>query len=30
VPTTANFQQVELVDGETVTLPAFGYSEYGQ
>ena len=30
VPTTTSFQQVELVDGETVTLPAFGYSEYGQ
>jgi hypothetical protein len=30
VPTTANCQQVQLVDGETVNLPAFGYSEFGQ
>jgi hypothetical protein len=30
VPTTTSFQQVELVDGETIRLPAFGYSEYGQ
>lgn len=30
VPTTRNCQQVKLVDGETVNLPAFGYSELGQ
>lgn len=30
VPTTVNCQQAKLVDGETVNLPAFGYSEYGQ
>ncbi len=30
VPTTRNCQQVTLVDGETVNLPAFGYSELGQ
>ena len=30
VPTTGNCQQVVLVNGENITLPAFGYSEYGQ
>ena len=30
IPTTANCQEVTLVDGETVNLPAFGYSEFGQ
>lgn len=30
VPTTSNCQQVKLVDGETINLPAFGYSEFGQ
>jgi hypothetical protein len=30
VPTTASCRQVELVDGETVDLPAFGYTEFGQ
>jgi hypothetical protein len=30
VPTTTNCQQVKLVNGETVNLPAFGYSEFGQ
>lgn len=30
VPTTRNCQQVKLVDGETIELPAFGYSEFGQ
>jgi hypothetical protein len=30
VPTTASCRQVKLVDGETVTLPAFGYTEFGQ
>ena len=30
VPTTTNCQQVKLLDGENVSLPAFGYSEYGQ
>ena len=30
VPTTASCRQVQLVDGETVTLPAFGYTEFGQ
>lgn len=30
VPTTRNCQRVSLVDGESVNLPAFGYSEYGQ
>lgn len=30
VPTTRNCQQVVLTDGENITLPAFGYSEYGQ
>lgn len=30
VPTTTNCQQVKLLDGENVNLPAFGYSEYGQ
>jgi len=30
VPTTRNCQQIKLVDGETVNLPAFGYSEFGQ
>ena len=30
VPTTRNCRQVTLTAGETVTLPAFGYSEFGQ
>jgi len=30
VPTTTSCQQVNLIDGETVNLPAFGYSELGQ
>ena len=30
VPTTTDCRQVELPSGETVNLPAFGYSEYGQ
>jgi hypothetical protein len=30
VPTTRNCRQVALAAGETVTLPAFGYSEFGQ
>ena len=30
IPTTGNCHQVTLVDGENITLPAFGYSEYGQ
>jgi len=30
VPTTNNCVEVTLVDGETITLPGFGYSEYGQ
>lgn len=30
VPTTTHCQQVKLVNGENITLPAFGYSEYGQ
>ena len=30
VPTTWNCQQVTLDNGESITLPAFGYSEYGQ
>ena len=30
VPTTTNCQQVKLTAGESVNLPAFGYSEYGQ
>jgi hypothetical protein len=30
VPTTTNCQQVKLVNGETINLPAFGYSEFGQ
>jgi len=30
VPTTVNCQQVTLATGETVTLPAIGYSELGQ
>ena len=30
VPTTSNCQQVNLVNGENVNLPAFGYSEFGQ
>ena len=30
IPTTGNCQEVTLVDGENITLPAFGYSEYGQ
>jgi len=30
VPTTKHCQQVKLVNGENINLPAFGYSEYGQ
>ncbi len=30
VPTTSSCQQVQLADGETVKLTAFGYSEFGQ
>jgi hypothetical protein len=30
VPTTINCKQVKLAEGETVNIPAFGYSEYGQ
>jgi hypothetical protein len=30
VPTTTHCQKVQLADGETVNLPAFGYSEFGQ
>ena len=30
VPTTAHCQKVQLTAGETVELPAFGYSEFGQ
>ena len=30
VPTTSNCQKVELVNGENINLPAFGYSEFGQ
>ena len=30
VPTTTHCQQVKLIDGENINLPAFGYSEYGQ
>jgi len=30
VPTTKNCRQVTLSAGETVALPAFGYSEFGQ
>jgi len=30
VPTTRNCQQVKIMDGEVVNLPAFGYSEFGQ
>jgi len=30
VPTTASCRQVQLLDGETVNLPAFGYTEFGQ
>lgn len=30
VPTTASCRQIQLAAGETVNLPAFGYSEYGQ
>ena len=30
VPTTSNCQQVKLVNGENINLPAFGYSEFGQ
>lgn len=30
VPTTKHCQQVKLVNGERIELPAFGYSEYGQ
>ena len=30
IPTTSNCQQVTLVKGEVVNLPAFGYSELGK
>ena len=30
VPTTSNCQQVNLMNGENINLPAFGYSEFGQ
>ena len=30
VPTTSNCQEVKLVNGENINLPAFGYSEFGQ
>lgn len=30
IPTTNNCQQVKLVNGENINLPAFGYSEFGQ
>ena len=30
IPTTSNCQQVTLVNGEVVNVPAFGYSEYGK
>ena len=30
VPTTSNCRKIMLADGENVTLPAFGYSEFGQ
>lgn len=30
VPTTTNCRQIKLAAGETLNLPAFGYSEYGQ
>jgi len=30
MPTTASCQEVKLAAGETVNLPPFGYSEYGQ
>jgi len=30
VPTTSSCRQVRIQDGETVTLPAFGYTEFGQ
>ena len=30
IPTTSNCQQVKLVNGENINLPAFGYSEFGQ
>ena len=30
VPTTSNCQQIKLTGGETVNLPAFGFSEFGQ
>lgn len=30
IPTTSNCQQVRLANGENITLPAFGYSEFGQ
>ena len=30
VPTTTNCQQIKLAAGETLNLPAIGYSEYGQ
>ena len=30
IPTTNNCQRVKLVNGERISLPAFGYSEFGQ
>ena len=30
IPTTSYCQQVTLVNGETINLPAFGYSEFGK
>jgi hypothetical protein len=30
VPTTTNCRQIKLAAGETLDLPAIGYSEYGQ
>jgi hypothetical protein len=29
-PTTASCREITLAEGESVTLPAFGYSEFGQ
>jgi len=30
VPTTKNCRQIQLAAGETLILPAFGFSDYGQ
>ena len=30
VPTTVSCREVQLTEGETVNLPAFGYTEFGQ